>query len=408
VKRIAACSAAITASRATAFGRCVFGHPPIVCTTIQSTCVSLNKAPSAAASASPIEGGSNATSRVSQRRKGVHMKEQDSCALAPDKNFGCPRIAVLEEDGMKAALFIGGTLVMGLGIVAFGHPQRVPENLGSPVNTASNETQVALTYSGRSLYIVTNRAGGLGANDIWVSQRAHPQAPWGEPFNLGPLINGAGNESSPTFTPDDLCMFYASPGASLGGGQRIFVTCRTDPNDDRGWQIPVKLGANVNGQQFTSDPFYFVNPVSGQATLYFASQNRPGAPGDFDLFKSDVGPDGQFLPAVEVTELNTPFRETHPWLHQNGLILVFSSNRPGGFGGLDLWVSTRPSTADAWRTPCNLGPAVNTGSDDRAPSLSHFGNSLYFASNRAGGLGGDDLYLFSPVMPTIAQVCGDQ
>jgi WD40-like Beta Propeller Repeat len=309
---------------------------------------------------------------------------------------------------MRCGLLVGGALIVGFGVLAYADPKWVPENLGSPVNTASNETQVALTHAGRSVYIVTNRLGGVGANDIWVSQRADPQAPWGPPFNLGPLINGLGNDSGPTFTPDDLCMFYASPGAIGGGGQRIFVTCRTNPDDDTGWQTPLKLGPNVNAPQFTSDPFYFVDPISGQATLYFASQNRPGAPGDFDLFKSDVGPDGQFLPAVAVTELNTPFRETHPWIHQDGLVLIFSSNRPGGFGGIDLWVSTRPTTADAWGTPCNLGPAVNSASDDRAPALSHIANSLYFASNRGGGFGGDDLYLFKPLMPTIVQVCGGQ
>ena len=66
------------------------------------------------------------------------------------------------------------------------------------------------------------------------------------------------------------------------------------------------------------------------------------------MFKSDVGPDGQFFPAVAVAELNTPFRETHPSIRQDGLVMVFSSNRPGGFGGIDLWVSRHPSTADVW------------------------------------------------------------
>jgi len=306
----------------------------------------------------------------------------------------------------KSLLFVLSTLLIGVGFVAYADRQWMAESLGGPVNTVSNETQVALTHSGRSLYIVTNRPGGVGANDIWVSRRAHPNGQWEQPFNLGSLINGTGNDSSPSFTPDDLCMFYASPGASGGGGQRIFVTCRTDPDDDAGWQTPVRLGANVNGAQFTSDPFYFVDPVSGQESLYFASLNRPGAPGDFDLFKSDLGSDGQFLPAVPVTELNTPFRETHPWIHQNGLILVFSSTRPGGFGGIDLWVSTRGSTADSWGPPCNLGENLNSASDDRAPALSQFGDSLYFASNRAGNFGGDDLYVFRPLMPTIAQLCG--
>jgi hypothetical protein len=306
---------------------------------------------------------------------------------------------------MKPTLLLA-VLALGWEMFAQANPAWTPEHLLNPINTASNETQVALTHSGRSLYIVTDRLGGLGLNDIWVSQRSNPQAPWGEPFNLGPLINGRGNDSSPNFTPDDRCMFYASPPvAGSGGGQRIFVTCRIDPNDDTAWQPPTRLGPNVNAFQ-ASDPFYFVDTVSGQATLYFASPNRPGGAGDFDLFKSDVGPDGQFLPAVPVTELNTPFRETHPWIHQNGLVMVFSSTRPGGFGGIDLWVSTRPSTTDAWGIPCNLGPAVNSASDDRAPALSHIANSLYFASNRAGGLGGDDLYVFHPLMPTIAQVCG--
>jgi hypothetical protein len=308
---------------------------------------------------------------------------------------------------MKAAFFVAIIAMTGFGILAYAESKGMPENLGAPVNTASNETQVALTHSGRSLYIVTNRPGGQGLNDIWVSQRSNPQAPWGQPFNLGPLINGPGNDSGPNFTPDDLCMFFASPvAAGSGAGQRIYVSCRIDPNDDTAWQPPTRLGPNINAFQ-ASDPFYFIDPVSGQATLYFASPNRPGGPGDFDLFKSDVGPDGQFLPAVPVTELNTLFRETHPWIHQDGLVLLFSSNRPGGFGGIDLWVSTRPSTADAWGTPCNLGGAVNSASDDRAPALSHVANSLYFASNRTG-FGGDDLYEFHPLMPTIAQVCGAQ
>jgi len=309
---------------------------------------------------------------------------------------------------MKGALFVGGAVAVGFGMLSYAGPKWAPENVGSPVNAASNETQVGLTHSGRSLYIVTNRAGGLGANDIWVSQRSHPQAPWGEPFNLGPVINGTGNDSSPGFTPDDLCMFYAAPlTAGSGAGQRIFLSCRTDAYDDTGWQTPVRLGPNVNIVQ-ASDPFYFVDPTTGQASLYFAALNRPGGAGDFDLFRNDVGPDGEFLPAVPLTELNTPSRETHSTIQQNGLILVFSSNRPGGFGNIDLWVSTRASTVDPWGVPCNLGPTVNSGSDDRAPFFSHIGNSLYFASNRTGGLGGDDLYLFRPLMPTIAKACGGQ
>jgi hypothetical protein len=78
-----------------------------------------------------------------------------------------------------------------------------PINLGRVVNSPSSEIQVAITHSGLSLYIVSDRPGGYGLNDIWVSRRATQSAPWGEPQNLGPVINGPGNDSGPNFSLDD-------------------------------------------------------------------------------------------------------------------------------------------------------------------------------------------------------------
>ncbi|PYP35025.1 MAG: hypothetical protein DMD48_14810, partial [Gemmatimonadetes bacterium] len=80
-------------------------------------------------------------------------------------------------------------------------------------------------------------------------------------------------------------------------------------------------------------------------------------------------------------------------IRRDGLEMIISSGRPGGVGSEDLWVSTRSSTLDPWGTPVNLGPVVNSSAFDGAPALSFDGTTLYFFSERSGGLGNRDLYV---------------
>src|SRR5262249_20486866 len=89
------------------------------------------------------------------------------------------------------------------------------------------------------------------------------------------------------------------------------------------------------------------------------------------------------------------FRAT---LRPDGLELFFDSNRPGplgvpGLGSRDLWTSTRNTVSEPWSPPTNLGPVVNSESVDGFPALSSDGTTLIFASNRPGGFGGTDVYL---------------
>ena len=72
---------------------------------------------------------------------------------------------------------------------------------------------------------------------------------------------------------------------------------------------------------------------------------------------------------------------------------MFYSNRPGGVGSTDLWVATRDTLGQVWSTPVNLGATVNSASTDFHPAMSSDGRELYFASERPGGLGLADLYV---------------
>ncbi len=91
--------------------------------------------------------------------------------------------------------------------------------------------------------------------------------------------------------------------------------------------------------------------------------------------------------------VNSPSNETDPFISSDGLALYFKSYRPGGIGSSDIWKTTRKSTNDPWGNPVNLGVPVNSPSYDIAPALSYDGLTLYFASNRPGGSGELDIWM---------------
>ena len=272
-----------------------------------------------------------------------------------------------------------------------------PRNLGSIINSPADEPQVALTHSGLSLYFSSDRPGGYGALDIWVSHRKSVDAPWGEPQNVGPVINSRLTEFSPSFTRDDHWMFFPAAGKGGVGGVDLFMSYRLDPTDDFGWQTPINLGPAVNSEFNDFDPIYFEDPITGEGTLYFISNRERLSNGRggflFDIYQSTRNADGTFQPAVKNNELSTPYDDRRVTIRNDGLLLILTSDRPGSIGGVDLWISTRRSTSEPWGDPINLGPPINTEADDRGSALAEDGVTLYFASNRPDGYGNDDLYV---------------
>jgi len=242
-----------------------------------------------------------------------------------------------------------------------------------------------------------NGANASQFEEIWVSHRDSPDADWGPAVNLGPAINIVGsNTGSPTFTPDGHRMYFHSSRPGFCGLADLYVARRHDKRDDFGWGPAQNLGCVVNGPAFDNGPTYFEDETTGITTLYFTS-TRLGGPGDYDIYASTrVGDDGEFGPPVLVAELSAPGRDTRTAIRRDGLEMFLSSDgagRVGGIGSQDIWVSTRARTLDTWSTPVNLGANVNSTAFDGAPALSFDGTMLYFFSERAGGLGKRDLYV---------------
>jgi Tol biopolymer transport system component len=263
-------------------------------------------------------------------------------------------------------------------------------NLGANVNSNVFDAAPHLSKDRRSLYFTSNRPGGIGVNDIWVSQRSSVEAPWGPPMNLGTAINTAAGEAGPSLSRDGHLLFFASNRAGGQGNVDIWVSYREHIHDDFGWQPAVNVGPGVNTPGIDQDPSFFQNDDGGVQQLFFA--RAPVGSFSGDIFVSDLQPDGTFGPAMLVPELSSPDTESGPSVRFDGLEILFSSNRPGGSGQADLWSSTRSTVFDLWSAPANLGPLVNSDAQDAAPDIASDRQTLYFASSRPG-VGGNDVFV---------------
>ena len=155
----------------------------------------------------------------------------------------------------------------------------VPKNIGKPINSAAWESQSSYASDGKTLYFVSNRKDGYGGSDIWKSS-VDSTGYWGNPVNLGPVINTKGNEFSVFIHPDNQTLYFSSDGHPGLGGLDIFVS-RKDALGN--WSEPVNLGYPINTPN--DEESFFVNAKGDKA--YFSS-DKAGGFGGFDLYYFDL------------------------------------------------------------------------------------------------------------------------
>jgi hypothetical protein len=210
--------------------------------------------------------------------------------------------------------------------------------------------------------------------------------------NLGAVVNTAATETGPGLSVDGHLLFFRSTREGGQGLGDVYVSRRANPNDDFGWGPPVGLGTDVNTSAEEAGAEYLESAEEGVANLYF---NRAPLGGTADLYYAPVTRDGETRgPAVLISELSHPTAtDQGPTVRIDGREMFFFSTRPGGSGGADLWTSTRGSVHDPWSTPENLGTVLNSTAADQQPGLSGDGRTLMFASSRSGGFGGTDIWI---------------
>ncbi len=294
------------------------------------------------------------------------------------------------------------------------------------VNSAASDSQPTISKDGLSLIFASTRPGGLGDNDLWVTQRDTLDECWQPPVNLDkrsiderkpPVVNSAFLDSAPNLATDGHWLFFHSTRPGGCGLTDVWVTHRQDKRDDFGWEPPINLGCALNTDADDAGPNFFDD---GNGTLYlYFTHGLSTNPDTADIYVSICTADfaacntqGLWGPGTPVDALNSPLRDTRTAIRRrDGLEMVLSSGRPGSLASENLWVSTRATTQDQnWLPPVPIncdglttcpdwapaGPLVNSSAFDGGPALSWDGTELYFFSQRTdlpGFAGGRDLYI---------------
>ncbi|WP_073228885.1 OmpA family protein [Pedobacter caeni] len=172
---------------------------------------------------------------------------------------------------------------------------------------------------------------------------------------------------------------------NIDGNEDFFISKKVDKE----WTDPVSLSSNINTSQF-NEGAQSISP-DGQY-LFFTGCNRPNGLGRCDIYVSHKEGNNWGQPFNLGAPVNSMYWESQPAISPDGSTLYFVSNRPGGIGGYDIW-KTLLNEEGEWSVPVNLGPEINTPYDENTPFLHADGKTLYFSSDGWPGMGSKDIFM---------------
>lgn len=266
-------------------------------------------------------------------------------------------------------------------------PVRMDEN----INTEYNEYWPSLSADEQVLVFTrqlpVNPAKPLSPTnrqeDFFISRRN--DSAWTKAYNMGAPINTGANEGAQTISIDGRKMYFTACGWA-GGYGNCDIWFSMMVNDK--WIPPVNVGKPVNSSYKERQPS--ISPDG--KTLYFVS-DRPGGYGGFDIWMCSLDANGKWGEVKNLgPQVNTPFHEQSPFIHFDNQTLYFSSDGHPGMGGMDIYV-TRKINDTLWEEPRNLGYPINTHKDEIGFIVNARGSVAYFASDRPGSRG-IDIYSF--------------
>jgi outer membrane protein OmpA-like peptidoglycan-associated protein len=209
-----------------------------------------------------------------------------------------------------------------------------------------------------------------------------------KPVNMGPSINTSGDEYWPSLSADEQILVITRLIPSDEFMKKVHEDFFMSHRREESWELmknagsPLNTGDNEGAQALSGD---------GRLMIFTACNRKDGF-GRCDLYYSIKEGDRWMFPRNLGKPVNTAYRETQPSITPDGRTLYFSSDRPGGKGLHDLWVSHQDDNG-RWSAPENLGEAINTGGIEMSPFIHPDNQSLYFSSDGHIGLGGYDLFV---------------
>lgn len=273
------------------------------------------------------------------------------------------------------------------------------KNIGAPVNTKETEG-VPIISADESIMIFTyvgeKSTGGLLTEQLKVDKA---EGTYHEDIFIATRrldstwneptgitsMNTNGNDAAVALSPDGNILFTFASDVKNPGDLYISTLNGAD------WSKPEKLNPNINSEFWEGS----CSISSDGRYLYFASE-RPGGIGGRDLYVSEKE-NGDWGPAKNLgPQINTQYNEDAPFIHPDGITMFFSSEGHKSIGGYDIMYSIRKD--NTWIEPLSMGIPLNTTEDDRYYVINAKGDVGYFSSNRgaAGGKGEQDIYTVTP------------
>ncbi len=208
--------------------------------------------------------------------------------------------------------------------------------------------------------------------------------------NLGPEINSEFDDYAPVVNADETEIIFTTRrregnlNENVGDDNRPFEDIFVSKKEGGAWQPAKNVGAIVNTR--FNDSNIALSPNGNILFIY-----KDGV-GDGDIFSSNRQPDGTWTKPVPLPGMiNSSFYESSITITKDETTIYFASERPGGLGGLDIYSCTKDKKG-AWTLIKNLGPKINTEYDEEAPFIDYDGKTLYFSSKGRKGMGGYDLF----------------
>ena len=306
-------------------------------------------------------------------------------------------------------------------LIAQDSSDSVTTHFGFPLNTQNVEYNPIISPNGRYIVFQSNRPGGQGGMDFWLSENRNykdrtGKPSWMEPINLNELST-IGFDGPFTIQFDEEGrpkeIYFTSIRTEATGkdgfkGLNIYYTHRESSLDK--WSIPIHLN------DLNSDFDDKMPAISPDGKYLVFSSNRPGGFGEFDLWISERvhnadDPNPKWSRPINIgNKVNTKDNEIMPYFHYDNLTLYFSTDRDDEYHKYNFWgidmdeqyeketviekasPANTPGKAIVWKNVYRLPKPFNSSMDDEGISLTHDGIWAYYSSNRDGGEGQFDIY----------------
>ncbi|NTW24800.1 MAG: hypothetical protein HGA37_08880, partial [Lentimicrobium sp.] len=259
-----------------------------------------------------------------------------------------------------------------------------PVNPGDALNTPGYEFVNYISPDAERLYFTRRLTSGNERDENFFVTLKLSDTTWQKAVDLGSPVNTPGDEGALCISPDGQYLFFSACNRPDGYGScDIYVSKR----EGSGWGEPQNLGNVVNSSSWETQPGF----APDGRTLYFVS-NRPGGIGNSDIWVSRLGNDGLWSEPENAGDvINTTESERGPFIHPDGQSLYFSSKGHPGMGEGDIFFSTLGENG-SWSVPVNIGYPLNTEADEVTFIVDNTGKFAYYSSAAADGFGLQDIY----------------